>query len=380
MQSLAQYPTRPIQLSPIIMQKITSYSRRARQDSWIAFLISLVLHTSLCIFLAFAITIGAGGREGAGEGLFIDASSGNAANDDSESHLGADLQLLTNFNEALSKMLDLTDELSGNLEVPEIQLATANLMIDPNIAGQTRDRALTALDSPQRAGQGTSRPANPTSRLTTNSGTEASGKSAGNGHEGDALNTPGQGSGKEGVGTSASFFGAKAEGKKFIFVIDSSTSMRGERWLALCNELERAIQSLASNQEFFILSFDSQPHPMFGKFPPQGKYLRSTPATLKRVKNWLRSIDLGRRTYPAQAMMIGLRLNPDAIFLLSDGELMDNTVSELRQYNFVEEGSSYSWSVPIHTILLQSQSGYSTLQKIAQENHGTFTPVDVPNQ
>lgn len=175
---------------------------------------------------------------------------------------------------------------------------------------------------------------------------------------------------------SASFFGAKAEGNRFVFVIDSSGSMRGPRWQALCKELVRAIKSLSPDQEFFVISFDSVHHPMFGTAPPRGKFLHPTSKNVERIQNWLRSIRHGSQTYPASAVGMAMQLEPDGVFLLSDGEINDSTVSDLRIWNRKTDEQGYDRVlVPIHTVLLHSDAGYATLETIANENAGTFTPV-----
>ena len=111
--------------------------------------------------------------------------------------------------------------------------------------------------------------------------------------------------------TRASFFGAEADGNRFVFVIDSSGSMRGPRWEALCKELVRAIKSLSPDQEFFVLSFDSMAHPMFGLAPPKGKFLKAVDKNLDRIRNWLRSIQHGSQTLPSSAV----RQQEDCIWL-----------------------------------------------------------------
>jgi len=174
----------------------------------------------------------------------------------------------------------------------------------------------------------------------------------------------------------ASFFGAQAEGNRFVFVIDSSGSMRGPRWEALCKELIRAIKSLSPDQEFFVISFDSMAHPMFGVAPPRGKFLTADDKNFERFQNWLRSIRHGSNTYPASAVGIAIKLEPDAIFLLSDGEISDSTIEDLRVWNRKrnEEDEEVAL-IPIHTVLLHSQIGFVALETIARENGGTFTPV-----
>ena len=174
----------------------------------------------------------------------------------------------------------------------------------------------------------------------------------------------------------ATFFGAEAYGNRFVFVIDSSGSMRGPRWEALCRELIRALQSLSPDQEFFIISFDSSAHPMFGLVPQKEAFLTPTQVNVANVWSWLVSIQHGSSTLPATAVGIAMRLEPDAIFLLSDGEIADSTVRDLRFWNHKKEkGGEVKTLIPIHTVLLHSQIGFIALQTIANENSGTFTPV-----
>jgi hypothetical protein len=74
-------------------------------------------------------------------------------------------------------------------------------------------------------------------------------------------------------------------------------------------------------------------------------------------------------------MFAALILDPDAIFLLSDGELQDNTVSLLRVWNVDREDSYGAHSkIPIHTISLGPPGGGQRMMKrIAEDNDGEFT-------
>jgi hypothetical protein len=174
----------------------------------------------------------------------------------------------------------------------------------------------------------------------------------------------------------ASFFGAEAEGNRFVYVIDSSRSMEGTRWEALCWELIRSIRSLSPDQKFFIIGFDSGEHPMFDLVPTKGAFLPPSPDNLAKVAYWLASFQHGNATLPSKSIGIAMRLEPDAIFLLSDGEIADNTVNDLRTWNHKKgAGKKMKTITPIHTVLLHSDIGFATLQTIASENSGTFTPV-----
>lgn len=173
-----------------------------------------------------------------------------------------------------------------------------------------------------------------------------------------------------GRGRGASFFGTYAEGNRFVYVLDSSKSMKGDRWTYACNKLIDSIRGLKSGQEFFVLCFDSETSLLFDVQPHLARYVDANKGISDRVRRWLRSRTLGSSTMPAEALQFALRLGPDAIFLLSDGELRDNSLLMLRNVNV---GIVHT---PIHTVHLFSDRGRPTLEIIAQENGGTFTHVD----
>ena len=174
-------------------------------------------------------------------------------------------------------------------------------------------------------------------------------------------------------GRGASFFGAYAEGKRFVYVLDSSRSMLGDRWEYACHQLIDSLTGLKEGQEFFIICFDLETTLLFNATPNQAQFYPADNEMVKKVRNWLRSRTLGRATKPAMALTFALNLNPDAIFLLSDGELQDNSQMMLRQMN----GTQFERrQIPIHTVHLFSMQGRFTLQRIALENGGTFTPIE----
>lgn len=303
----------------------------------IAFVVSLCIHLTAAIVLAFCLVIGGGEGEGS---LLVSLASEAATAPELSSFAienQADLEpspepaetFVPELNTSLS--LDLVapilEERIGTVGTLQSELASQVKLASASIGSADRIKAAAASESDKSK-------------------------------------------------TRAIFFGAEAYGNRFVFVIDSSGSMRGPRWDALYAELMRAIQSLSEDQEFFIISFDSSAHPMFGEPPPKGKFLHPDQKSIERVSSWLRSIQLGHQTFPSGAVGIAMALKPDAVFLLSDGEINDSTVQDLRVWNRVQdEDGNPKPHFPIHTVLLHSQIGFATLERIAQENGGTFTPV-----
>jgi hypothetical protein len=176
----------------------------------------------------------------------------------------------------------------------------------------------------------------------------------------------------------AKFYGTELSGSRFVFVIDSSSSMTGPRWQSLKEELVDCIKNLSQDQYFFVVSFDSECKPMFGQLPPKGKFLHPTSSNIQKLQTWLNSIRLGSSTLPASSLALALSLQPDAVMLLSDGEIADDSIAQLRRLNRTwTDEDNYSIKVPIHTYLLDSLVGYRALQIIAEENDGVFTPINL---
>ncbi|MEZ6137262.1 MAG: vWA domain-containing protein [Pirellulaceae bacterium] len=171
----------------------------------------------------------------------------------------------------------------------------------------------------------------------------------------------------------ASFFGTYAEGNRFIYILDSSRSMSGDRWTYACNQLIDSLRDLKPGQEFFVLCFDVDTSYLFDVSPKAATYLEPNEELIKRVREWLRYRRLGRATMPANALRAGIKFDPDAIFLLSDGELQDNSLRILR---IINKPSYTERQIPIHTIHLFSREGRDSLETMAKQNSGSFTHID----
>lgn len=306
-----------------------------------AFLVSLCIHL-ICLLGMALVLIGAGGGKGSGLHLLVDAS------EDSTQAEATQLELSSTLQESLSE--------SQSLQSPEVPELTVSTKIN-SFSNNPTDYAI---------GTGEMAPSGASAAFSQAAEAAVAG--------GSKIEVPTK---DPGYGKGASFFGTYAPGQRFVFVIDSSKSMlEGARWVTLRRELMRAIQGLSPDQEFFVISFDVGAHPMFDSYPPIGKFLPPTPESIQRLNYWLNSINHGGATLPASSVGLALRLKPDAIFLLSDGEIQDNTVADLRIYNRVkQESGDVKVAIPIHTVLLYSPIGAATLEAIANENDGVFTPV-----
>ncbi|MFN3191605.1 MAG: vWA domain-containing protein [Aureliella sp.] len=315
----------PTESHPTESHPTESLATTERRDgNTIAFLTSLVFHTALLLVLAcWVLTAGK-----PSQGLLLSAEIGETQSTDLEDIATFDLSLdaLDSAEESLESE---TSELEIDVEIdtpitPVIGTDPSTAMLTSVASAGSVDAVLESL-KPVSDGRG------------------------------------------------ASFFGAYAEGNRFIYVLDSSRSMLGDRWVYACTKLIDSLNGLKPGQEFYVICFDMETTLLFNGTPQTAKFYPADDETIERVQNWLRSRILGRATMPAEALTMALKFNPDAIFLLSDGELQDNSRMLMRRLN---SNTSQYRQIPIHTVHLFSAQGKETLKAIARENKGSFTPIE----
>lgn len=188
-----------------------------------------------------------------------------------------------------------------------------------------------------------------------------------------ANNGAGEDAGENGqVAGQATFFGSKAYGTKFVYIIDASTSMEGYRWNRAIGELLKSIGQLSDGTEYFVIAFHLEAVPIDLSRAATKTFLVKNKSSVVMSRRWLRQLQLAPQTMPATSLRLALDFKPDAIFMLSDGELRDNSLAMLRNVNQADDGTIFT---PIHSIHLFSDDGRETLKALAEENGGTFTAV-----
>ncbi len=178
----------------------------------------------------------------------------------------------------------------------------------------------------------------------------------------------GSGEGK-GAGGGRGFFGRGVAGQRVVYVVDSSRSMNhphpGEGKTRLGRvklELINAIKALQPDQKFFIVFFNDAPIPM-----PSDRLVEANDATKLQFLRWMVDVPASGQTDPAMALLLALKLNPDTIYFLTDGDFRPTIVRELAVSN--------RRGVTIHTIGFTQDRGESLLRTIAKQNQGTYTYV-----
>ena len=158
-----------------------------------------------------------------------------------------------------------------------------------------------------------------------------------------------------------SFFGIRARGQFFVYVVDCSGSMIDDDRLPRATiELRRSVFALREPQRFEVIFYNSESIPM-----PGGPIPRSATLQAKgQLRAFLGLIDPDGGTDPRLAMKQALSLRPDAVFLLSDGACPDGTVEELTRLN--------KHKVPIHCVDLTGGLAGDHLKRIALANGGQY--------
>jgi hypothetical protein len=191
----------------------------------------------------------------------------------------------------------------------------------------------------------------------------------------------------------AQFFGIQATGDRFVFIVDSSTSMT-MKFANAKQELEEAVRRLNPEQMFHVVFFDRRAKRMhLGRWDdsglrfqlnalPEPELVPATEENINAMVYWMNTIQLDNYTNPFEAVMFAVQqLKPDAIFLLSDGELRDGGATELFLARENLERRSETELVPriiVHCVGFYSRMGEVTLQRIASTHGGTYRFVEPP--
>lgn len=180
----------------------------------------------------------------------------------------------------------------------------------------------------------------------------------------------------------ASFFGAAVGGNNFCYVIDASGSMRGGPWRAAKFELLKSLASMKPNQRYYIICFNRTLSPMtLDGIEPEPSSVYATPENIQKTRQWLETIEIGIGAPPNKALEYAIELEPDAIYLLSDGVTKVDVAEFLRETNQVESlFGDTQIRVPIHPIAYYSLEGQTLLRQIAAENKGQFIYVPDPTK
>lgn len=210
------------------------------------------------------------------------------------------------------------------------------------------------MEAPETAGTGQEAP-----DLSISGGmSQARGQGTKGLFEGLGLEGGGQG------GEGASFFGLRAQGGKFVFVVDRSGSMGengGWRLGSAKAELLASLRRMRDGYWLQVVFYNTE----YVALSEEG-LVQASVHNRRKAAEWIESVPATGGTDPGPAMEYALGLEPDAVWLLSDGEFSPDTAEQIRQWN-------RRTGAVIHTIAFSSLRGEDVLRRIASENGGRFT-------
>jgi Mg-chelatase subunit ChlD len=142
-----------------------------------------------------------------------------------------------------------------------------------------------------------------------------------------------------------------------VYVIDCSDSMDGDPLMRVQRSLCDAIQRLGGNRKFAVIFFNSAP--VLG--PISHRLTTASARTKREAVNWIQGVQPGGGTDPSDALFLALRLRPDRIVVLSDGEFSPDVVALVTQVN-------HRAKPPIRIDCIGLTEDVKTLRDLAHQN------------
>ncbi len=177
-------------------------------------------------------------------------------------------------------------------------------------------------------------------------------------------------------GGGASFFGLEAQGSRFAYIVDRSSSMRGEKMARTRSELIESVDALTENGEFLIVFYSDRPEALGGR-PRWRDASERSKAEARRLIMSVMPMG-GTKPLPAFEMVFERRIKPDAIYFMTDGKFNDSVPERIAAMN-------RRYRIPIHCILFGepstngavAQEVRDMMREIAKASGGRFRQVEV---
>jgi hypothetical protein len=181
---------------------------------------------------------------------------------------------------------------------------------------------------------------------------------------------------KEGGKARTSLFGLAGEGYKFVYVFDRSASMGGSgrtSLRAVKAELLQSLKSLDTVHQFQIIFYNERPT-IFNPTGQPGRLAFATEQNKQRALRFIESIVADGGTDHEEALKLAIRLQPDVIFFLTDGDDPKLTPAQLAKIQHMAAG------ITINAIEFgpgPKPAGASFLAALAEQNGGGYTYIDI---
>jgi len=188
--------------------------------------------------------------------------------------------------------------------------------------------------------------------------------------DGNGLSSLGEG---PGAAVMAKFFGTQVEGKRILYMLDNSGGMKKGKFETLVEELLKSVDSLLPRQQFYVIFYSDAVYPLF--YPrPATNLVRATKENKDFLREWLGTVELCVGNRIDEAMEAAQVIEPDTVFLLTDGKLFTTETKE----KILLDGAGRNF--PIHTFgmgVKANSTAARELQLVAKANRGTYRAIQV---
>jgi|GEM_PF-2277499 len=180
------------------------------------------------------------------------------------------------------------------------------------------------------------------------------------------------GRGTKGASGSTNLFGSGKEANSYVFIVDCSDSMnQGRRFYLAKRELQKTVANLSARQKFFIFFYNHDTYPMK---PLRGRSSRRMVKATKKNKQaalvFVGRIQAWGMTQPAKSLELALKMKPEVIYFLTDGEIPSDTPFLIKQNN--------NQKTIVNTVALGLRGSEMMMRNIAKENRGHYRFVGEP--
>ena len=213
-------------------------------------------------------------------------------------------------------------------------------------------------------------------QLDDSSGSDSQAKDSANIGRGDV----GISQGDSGSGSGAKFFGSRVTGNSIVYILDRSGSMergvkmsKGDvltRFEAAKRELLRSVKSLQADQKFYVMMFSGSSTSMMNDRSRNPVPIAATDVNKQRFERWLsKTKPFWEGTDPRESLELAFRINPDSIFLLSDGEFKGAANSKVNGVVPLIEKQNVN-GIKINTIALEDKNSLKNLVEVSELTGG----------
>jgi hypothetical protein len=169
----------------------------------------------------------------------------------------------------------------------------------------------------------------------------------------------------------ASFFGKRSRGNRFVFLIDNSGTMKDGRLETAFLEILNSVGQMKPNQLFHVVFYSDQAYPMFH---PNGidALVPATRENKQKLEAWLTTVEMCTGGELNDAVDLATRLEPAAVYILSDGDIVESRIRRL-----MEKAPERPFSIHTLGMTVRNQADAANLAAIANAHRGTYTPVGI---